>query len=398
MKKVLQNKCFWLLLFLGLFGFSVGLFDNYKDLWMSTNGFDTVTISHVKSISYVVTVLILFFFTIRVSQDKLKIGVTLSLILKMITSTVLICIDQSGFAFLIKFMMFFDIALTQLILASIYPLMMNIAKDDVIYTKKSFIESFSNKLGFLLVTVILGRSIMGRTVDYNTCLLLSMIFTFLAFLVLVYLNLEAKGSTRAFDLKNARKYFNANKTLYLFLFVNFLGSVVWSTILGMPLLTLTQNLGFSSVTSSFFILGLGIVSNLLSMIVVKHMHFKCDHINLFIKYGFRVVLYVCAFIIDNPLILIITIIYLLLTDCTYNFIFSGFFINNIDEKYTMLLTTLNYCTTLIGDAIGTLICGLVFSLSIKYMVLPAIVLGIVHYVVASILIEKKKVFKSCNSR
>lgn len=120
MQKLKDNKSFCLLFFLALFGFSIGLFDNYRELWMSTNGLSTTTISHVISISYIVTVFVLFYFTIQVSTNKLKWGICITLALNMITGTGLICLNETGNAFFIKFLMFFNIAFSQLILASVY--------------------------------------------------------------------------------------------------------------------------------------------------------------------------------------------------------------------------------------------------------------------------------------
>lgn len=77
MKKLTSNKCFILLVFLAFFGFSIGLFDNYRDLWLSSNNISTLTISHIKSISYIITVLVLFFFTLKVSSSKLKMALLL---------------------------------------------------------------------------------------------------------------------------------------------------------------------------------------------------------------------------------------------------------------------------------------------------------------------------------
>lgn len=45
MKKLVSNRSLMLLLFLGFFDFSVGLFDNYRELWLSAN-----SISNRKSI------------------------------------------------------------------------------------------------------------------------------------------------------------------------------------------------------------------------------------------------------------------------------------------------------------------------------------------------------------
>lgn len=395
MQKLKENKSFCLLFFLALFGFSVGLFDNYRELWMSTNGLSTTSISHVISISYIVTVLVLFYFTIRVSTSKLKWGICISLALNMITGATLICLNGTSNVFLIKFLMFFNIAFSQLILASVYPLMMNISKDDVLYTKKSFVESLFSKLGFLLVAILLGKTVFHTIVDYNICLMLSVIFNFFAFVVLMAVTIE-NGNEEKFNMKKTMQYFHSNKVLYLFLFVNLLGDMIWGAILGMPMLLLTNNLQFSSSFASFFILGLGICSNILSMLIVKYFRFKNDHHNLIIKYGIRVVLYVIVFITNSKFILLGTLIYLFLTDCPYSFIFSSYFINNIEEKYSLFLTTLKYCSSLLGKAIGTFFCGLVFQLDLRYFVIPALVISILHYLFATILIEKRELIVKKN--
>lgn len=395
MQKLKENKSFCLLFFLALFGFSIGLFDNYRELWMSANHLSTNTISHVISISYIITVFVLFFFTIKVSTNKLKWGICISLVLNMIVGTGLICLNETDNAFLIKFLMFFDIAFSQLILASIYPLMMSIKKDDVLYTKKNFIESLFSKLGFLFAATLLGKTIFHTLIDYNICLLLSVVFNFLAFIVLISIQMDNKENNY-FKLAETIQYFNHNKVLYFFLFVNFLGDMIWGAILGMPMLLLTNNLNFSSTYASFLILGLGICSSILSMVIVKHLRFKNDHYNFFVKFGMRILLYLIVFITNSKVFLILTLVYLFLTDCTHGFIFNSFFINNIDEKHSLFLTTLRYCSSLLGKAIGTFFCGMVFNLELKYFIIPALIISIFHYIFGIILIEKKNLLKEKN--
>jgi len=390
MKKIRNNKSIQLLLFLALFGFSVGLFNNYRELWMSANEIKPISISRIISFSYFITVLVLFFFTIKVTTSKLKYGITISLILKMITSSLLICLNESNHLFLIKFLMFFDIAFTELILSSIYPLMMNIAKNDVIYTRKEVVESLFNKLGFLLASMILGHTIGSHLLDYNSCYLLSLIFNFIAFMVIININVEIKREDKPLDIKESYHYFKKNKVFLLFILTNIASSIAWSAIMGMPLLTLTEKLSFRPNIASYIILGVGIASNILAMLIVKYFRFKNDHINLIFKFGLRVILYLSVFLTGSKELLLITLIYLLLTDCTYNFLFSGYFINKIEEKYSLLLVVLKYCSSLIGNGIGVFICGLLFHLEIKYLALPSLIIGIIHYIMATILINKKR--------
>lgn len=390
MKRIKNNQMLKLLIFLGLFGFSIGLFDNYREMWMAENGLATSTISHILSISNLVTVLCLFFFTIKVSTDKLHKGITITLILEMLTGGALAFLNSTNRVFWIKFMIFFNIAFTQLVLSSIYPLMMNLGKDDVLYTKKSFVESFFSKLGFLIVSILLGKTIFSFVVDYNTCLIASLVFTFLGLIVMLFIDIPSTQNTKKIDVKEAIRYFNEHKVYYLYFIVSTIGSIIWATVLGMPMLTLTENLNFEETTASLLILSLGIISNILSMFVVKHLNFKNDYINLFFKYGVRVILYILTLITGSPLLMIVTIVYLLLTDCTYNFIFGSFFINKIDEKYSLLITVLKYCTSLIGDAIGVFICGLTFHYSIKIILIPTVVISLIHSVLSVILVQKKK--------
>lgn len=390
MKKILENKCFILLVFLAIFGLSVGLFDNYRDLWLDANNLSPKTISHIISISYLVTVLILFYFTLRVSASKLKFGITIALILKLITSTTLIVLNNTSLVFLIKFCMFFDIAFTEVILSSIYPLMLNISKGDLLYTKKDVVESLFNKLGFLIVSILIGRTIGSKVIDYNICLLLSTIFVFLSFIILINTDIESTSSDKPLNIKESLNYFNKNKVLYLYLTTSIISSIAWSAMLGMPLLTLTKNLRLSTTTSSFIILGIGIISNILAIIIVKYFRSKNDHLNLFIKFGIRVILYLLCVLIGNKTIILITIIYMLLTDCTHNFIFSSYFINNIKSDYSLLLVVLKYCASLIGKGIGIFICGLVFNLPLKLIAIPTLIIASIHYILASILITKKR--------
>lgn len=392
MKKKFSNQSFLILLFLGIFGFSIGLFDNYRELWMQSVGISSVSISHVISISYFVTVLILLFFTIKVSPKKLKIGILMALIFRLITGAILIWLKSSSNFFGIKFVMFFDIAFTQLIVASIYPFLMNIKKNDVIYTKKSVVESLSNRFGFLLVSVLLGKVIFGRVFDYNSCLFLSFLFAFLSFFVLLFVKTNTASSSQNFDVMESISYFKQNKIFLFYLVVTLLGNIAFNSFLGMRMLTLTQKLNFSATFSSFFVLGFGILASIFSIVVVKYLKSKNDSVNLFFKFGIRLPIYFFVFLTGSKWIFLFGIMYLLLTEHAYDFLFSGFFINHIDERYSLFLTTLKYCVSLIGSSVGVFFCGLFFDNDIKYFVIPVLFFGIIHYVFASILVKKKQHF------
>lgn len=387
--KLKKNKSTMMLLFLGVFSFSAGLYNNYRQLWLAENGLSTLSISKVIMVAYVVTALALLYFSLKIPTKKLKLGVLVSCILKMITSALLICLNGSGHYFWIKFLMFFNIAFGEIILSSVYPLMLNIKKSDELYTKRESVESIADKIGFFLVSFLLGRTIGNFMFDYNKCLFLSTVFLFISFIILLFVDVEGKDS-KSVTLKESFVYFGKNSAIYLYLFVIFIGSMAWASILGLKMLTLTDTIGLSSKVASYLILGFGILTNILAVLIVKYFKFKNDYVNILFKYGLRVLFYVAIFLTNSKLVLLVTIIYLLITDVTYGFVFSGYFMNNMKEKYILVFSVLKYCITLVGDGIGTYLCGLTFDLDVRFTGLVATILGLTTYMCANLLVSKKK--------
>lgn len=393
MKKC-ENKGTMLLIFLAFFSFSAGLFNNYRVLWLSENGLSTISIGRVVLVANVVTALALLFFSLKVPTKRLKNGVTLAVLFKMITSTLLVCLNGSGMHFLIKFLMFFNIAFGEIVLSSIYPLMLTMQKDDVIYTKREAIESIADKLGLFLVSFLLGRSLGSMIFDYNKSLFASIVFQFLAFMVILRIDVSG-ASSKTVSLKETLKYLGNNKEFYMYLFLNFIASMTWASILGLKMLTLTSTIGMSSKAASYMVLGFGILTNILALLIVKFLKFKNDYINIFFKYGLRLIFYAAIFITNSKDALLITFIYLLITDITYSFVLGGYFMNSMDERYILLYSVLKYCTSLIGDGIGVFLCGVTFDLEIKYIGLVALILGTITYVLSNILVSKK-IKKACS--
>lgn len=391
-EKLRKDNSTMLLIFLALFSLSIGVFYNYNELWLDANGLTPASISRILSICSIVTVLSLLFFSLKFSMKQLKNAMTKILVLNMITSTILLCLNGSGFDFGIKFFMFFDAALKEIIVSNIYLLMISARKDDVLYTKKESIEYFANKIGFFLVAFFLGKKLGSFVFDYNTCLLLSVLFSFLSFLVLIFIKIENKDS-RKVTLTETFKYFNKNRIFYLYLLVHFIGSAAWASLAGLKMLTLTETLSYSAKTASYIVLIMGILTSVLAMIIVKYLKAKNDHINCFFKYGFRVILYLLIFLTNDKTFLFIALIYLLLTDNTYSFLFSGHFINHIDANYAMIYNVIKYCVGQIGNGLGVFICGLTFNLEIKYIGLVTLVLGLITYVFATVLVSQKSKVK-----
>lgn len=387
--KIKINKTLMILIFLALFSFSVGVFDNYQELWLSDNGFSTQSISRILTYSSIVTALSLLFLSIKVSPHKLKNAMIIVVILKMVACTSLICLNGTSFTFLIKILMFFNAAFSKFILSSIYPLLLTIKKDDVLFTKRGTIDYLADTIGLFVASILLGKTIGNFVIDYNKLLLISVVFMFLSFIVLSSINVS-DITTENTDIKKAIKYFNKNKSIYLFLIVVALGAATWHSLCGLKMLSFTQTLGLSPQNASYVIIGLGVITSLLAMIIVKHFKSKNDHINAFVKYGSRLFFYLAIFITNSNIALLIGIIYLLVMDSPYGFMFSGYFIGAVDKKYTLLVTVLKYCASLVGKAIGVFVCGITFTMEVRYIGLATLILGVITYVFVSLLVKEKK--------
>lgn len=388
--KMVKDKNTRILIFLGFFGFALGLFSNYRELWLSANGITPESISRVISIASFITILVLLYFTFKISVNRLKNGISIVLILKLITSTILICLNNSNYLFLIKFLMFFDIAFSQIILANIYPLIMSINKNDLLYTKKDVVEALSSKLGFLIMTILLGKSIGKTVINYNTSFLLSVIFIFISFIVFINIDIPNNNENKKINLKKVKTYFKNNKIFILYLLFRLISSIVWNIALGMPLLTLTKYIGLKPKIASFIILGLGILSNILAIIIVKYLKFKNDYLNLLFKYGIRIILYLLMLILNNNSIFLITFVYMLLTDMPYSFIIDSFYTNKVDNEYSSFFVTLKYAISMLATSIGILICGKTFNMEVKFIGFILLILSLIYYFFACILINRKK--------
>lgn len=379
-----------ILLFLALFAFGLGLFSNYRELWMNANGIEPTSISRVISIASVITVLTFLMFTIKVTSAKLKKGILICLILKIITSLLLFFINNSGNLFLIKFLLFFDIAFEEIILGSIYPFIMQITKSDLVYTKRNVVESLGNKIGFLVASIIIGKHVGNILFNYNMCLLLSIIFITFSLLVLINIRTNIIKDDKEIDLFKFINYFKKNKVLILFVVVSVFCSLTYSSITGMTLISLTKKVGLTTRLASFIVLALGLLTNILAIIIVKYFRSKNDHVNLFFKYGIRMCLFFLLIFFNSQKMLLITFIYLLLSNKPYSFIFASHFMHIIKEEYSLLFSIIKYCANLLGTSIGVFICGLTFNLEIKYIGLTTFVISVISYILCTILVNKKK--------
>jgi hypothetical protein len=129
-----ENK---ILLMLAFFSISIGLWNNFRQLWLQDNGFTVTNISNILSIGTFISVIAIAFIGKYIKLDKLKKTISIVLIIKFINMLVLYYLNQTNLINYIYISIVIDIITEYIIITSIYPLITIIQKKwDIIQQKK----------------------------------------------------------------------------------------------------------------------------------------------------------------------------------------------------------------------------------------------------------------------
>ena len=243
-----ENKILTILLF---FSISIGLWNNFRQLWMQDNNLDPTQISRILGLGTLLCVIGILIFSKYIKIDKIKSFITISLLIKIINLFILFCINNTNLNALINLSIIIDIIAERLIIISIYPLIVTIKKSNTLYSKRKLVEYTGRDLGVLIGGFIIGKTIFGIIFDYNLCLLISIIFSFTSLIILINVkigNVKVQNSN-----ENIFKYIFTNKFRVTYLTYYLIGQIAYSSALGLKILTLTNYLNFTdSGATKFF--------------------------------------------------------------------------------------------------------------------------------------------------
>jgi len=171
-----------ILIMLAFFSVSLGLWGNFRQLWLQNNGLEVGKISNILSLGTFLCVIGIIIFSKKIKVNSLKTFISTALVLKAINLVGLFVIDNSNIMIFIRIFVMLDIILEKLIIISIYPLIVTIKKDDNFYSKRKLTEYLFRDLGLLIGGILIGKVIAGVVVNYNICLLISVVFLVFAFI------------------------------------------------------------------------------------------------------------------------------------------------------------------------------------------------------------------------
>ena len=344
---------------LAFFSISMGLWENFRGLWLQDNNFTITNISNIISIGTLISVLGIMFVGKNIKLEKLKGFVSLALIIKFLNLIMLLNLNNKGNTSLINFSIILDVVTGYLVTTSIYPLITTIIKNNTVYSKRRLTEYLFRDIGILVGGLLIGKNIIGVLINYNMCLLVSIIF--LAISVIVMFNMSASEKVQIL------KYISQRKTQVIYALYNFIGSMAMMTALGLKMLTLTNYFEFTDNQATNYLLVVGLLADLVGILALKFLTPKNDYITVTIKFGIRFIGYTIAFLSNNIIITLIAITWSILISTAYENICDGYYINEVDNKYQLALTNFRYIVRYLGEAAGIFLCGMMYEIGLRYM-------------------------------
>ena len=380
MKK--RNTLLWFLIAIGLYSLSRGLWYNYQSLWLQDNGFSVGTISMIETLSSLGMVSASIIFFNHITKKRLKNFIVILLFLKIFILTTLFIANGSGSDTFIKILILYDNIINTEILVSFYPLLTLFKKDDKLYCKKGLIDSTMYDIGVMLGCFFLGKNILSFDMNFNMFLLLSLLIVFVSFIIIKDTTIDNVEEDNVPITSELFRFIKNDKLTKLYFNYLFWGETSYYIVCGLKVLLLTNVIGLSVGITSTYIMIISIVSDIVGIIILKKLTLKNNYLNLLIKFGGRTLLYLLVFLIPNNLTCIIALSYALLFSNSYSHVTDAPYTNRIDDDCQLAFSNVKNMVSYTAKAIGVFICGLGFTIGIRYTFLMAFILVLTQMIIA----------------
>ncbi len=384
-KKVLNKNENKILLMLAFFSISIGLWNNFRQLWLEDNSFSVSNISNIISLGTLISVIAIAFIGKYVKLNKLKNTLVVVLVLKFINMLFLYIFNKSNLLSVINILIIIDIVTEYITITSVYPLITILNKSGTLYSKRRLTEYLFRDIGILFGGVFIGKTISGILIDYNVCLIISNIFLLISIFVITTIKLDTKDEKNE-NKNSCFKIILKSKIIYLYLIYVLIGTIAMSTALGLKMLVLTNYFGYSDNVATNYLLIIGLLADIFGIVALKYLTPKNDYLTITIKFGIRFIGYILAFISNNLIITIIAISWSIFISTSYENICDGVYINRLDNKYQLSFSNICHIVRFLGESIGVFLCGMMYEIGLRYMFgLSAIFmifqLGIAYYLI-----------------
>lgn len=350
------------LISLSLYALGQGFFYSFREIWMSNNNLSIKTIGTVLSICALLTMSVIFLCSNLVKRNRLKIFTQSLILIKGLTIFILYILNDTGLNIPIKFLIMIDYVIDVEIITSIYPIIAQINKDDKLYAKKGLITEVFYSLGLILTIFLIGKKLLFISINYNSYILIATILTLLSFIVLYKIDFRKYVKKEEIQEKNALldlvKDLVKEKISKNYILVCIMNGISYSSIFGLKMLFLTKGFSFTDARAANILTFFGLLSVIIGYIILYKLTSKNNYINLGIKYGGRLILYIICIITNSKIVFFLAFSYAYLLSNSYSHISDAPYINRIRNKYQFAFCNLKAMVDYLGVAIGVYLCGL----------------------------------------
>ncbi len=375
-----------LMIVLAFMCFSIGIWGNYRQLWLSDNGFDIVSISRLFSVALICSAVISFIISLFSYKIKVKNVTLLSMVLRIISMIILLITKDN---FIIKTCMLLCIMCEVIFSIAYYPLLTFITKTDESYRKKTLIEYFARDIGIVSCGLLIGVTFGKYVFNYDTCLILALISSIIASIfLLVYKSNEHHKKT--INLVKSTKKLLVNKINKTYLINQLIINISYGIIFDLIMLILTDYINFNVAFTSVFIIVCNVLGSVVATILSKIGTNLSITMSSIIKFGSRSIGYVLAFVFGSIPMFIVAIVMAFITSRILEDKVTGSFLQIIDEEDQFLYGNIRYFIACLGEGIGAFLAGILVVKSVKYLFLGAGVLTIIQTIILIYLDKIKK--------
>lgn len=352
-----------ILAMLAFFSIAVGLWENFRQLWLQDNGFTANEVSNVISFGTLTSMVGVVLISNFVKAERLKRFMLLTLVACCLNYIFLAILNHTGLTPLIYLGVTIDILTSALFLIGIYPLITMIVKGNTIYSRRKLVEYLFKDVGILLGGIFIGQQIGGMIFDYNTCLIAALLAVMVATIIMWRIEITPTQTAPAqrTSIKQVAKMVLKDRLQRNYMVYCFLTNVAWSAAMGLKMLSLTDSFGFSAGIATNYVLVVGLIADFVGIIALKFLTPKNDYLTLTIKYGIRIVALTVAMLSENMFLCFIAFTWMIVSSTAYENITDGYYVNLVDNRHQFQYNTLRHVVTGLGTALGVFICGKMFD-------------------------------------
>lgn len=378
---------------LATFSISIGLWENFRQLWLQDNGFSATEVSNITSFGLIVSVLGILLVGRTVKMRKIKQFMVVTSIVRTANLLLLFFINFSELRWLIDACIVIDVLAGALIITSVYPMLTTVMKSNGAYSRRKLVEYLFRDIGILIGGMVIGQQVGNWVVDYNACLMIAVVFSVLSVVTVSRLKFHFTEPAVKSRFSIVR-YVIKSRLQRTYMLYSFLAATAFMASIGLKMLMLTDYFNFSAGLATNYLLVAGLAADVIGILALHYFTPKNDYLTMTIKFGIRMLIFIGAFFSDNLFLCFIALTWTLLSSTAYENISDGYYINAVDNRHQLRYNTLKYVVSYTGNALGMFLCGQMFELGIEYIFGLSALLIVVQLVVAYYLIylrQSKKV-------